>query len=167
MTLKQHKFLRIHRVRWSHIFIRFWRIWLHICTVHPPKFAHGYVYLCVVVAKCPPTYPIGPWHNLLKIKTGNFQTDFSESWLMYPLPNCPPINDNEANRWQVNIIQVMVWCSQATSHYLDQCCPRFMASYGVTRPQWIHPYCSGIYHRHSGDRPIASMPVAHIINGGR
>ena len=31
-------------------------------------------------------------------------------------------------------VQVMVWCRQATSHYLNQCWPRSMSPYGVTRP---------------------------------
>ena len=35
------------------------------------------------------------------------------------------------------LIQVMAWCHQTTSHYLSQCWPRFMSSYGVTRPQWF------------------------------
>ena len=29
------------------------------------------------------------------------------------------------------------WCCQAISHYLSQSSPRFMSSYGVTRPQWV------------------------------
>ena len=32
------------------------------------------------------------------------------------------------------LVQVMAWCRQATSHYLDQCWPRSMSPYGVTRP---------------------------------
>ena len=36
------------------------------------------------------------------------------------------------------LVQVMAWCHQATSHYLIQCWPRFMATYGVTRPQWVN-----------------------------
>ena len=35
------------------------------------------------------------------------------------------------------LVQVMAWCRQATSHYLNQCWPRFMLPYGVTRPQWV------------------------------
>ena len=31
----------------------------------------------------------------------------------------------------------MDWCRQATSHYLNQCSPRSMSPYGVTRPQWV------------------------------
>ena len=36
------------------------------------------------------------------------------------------------------LVQVMVWCRQATSHYLSQCWPRSMAPNGVTRPQWVN-----------------------------
>ena len=35
-------------------------------------------------------------------------------------------------------VQVMDWCRQATSHYLNQCWPRSPMPYGVTRPQWVH-----------------------------
>ena len=31
----------------------------------------------------------------------------------------------------------MAWCRQATSHYLNQCWPRSLPPYGVTRPQWV------------------------------
>ena len=36
------------------------------------------------------------------------------------------------------LVQVMAWCHQAASHYLSQCWLRFMAPYGVTRPQWVN-----------------------------
>ena len=35
------------------------------------------------------------------------------------------------------LVQVMAWCRQATSHYLSQCWPRSLSSYGVNRPQWV------------------------------
>ena len=31
----------------------------------------------------------------------------------------------------------MAWCCQASSHYLNQCWPRSLLPYGVTRPQWV------------------------------
>ena len=37
------------------------------------------------------------------------------------------------------LVQVMAWCRQATSHYLNQCWPRSKSPYGVTRPQWVNP----------------------------
>ena len=35
------------------------------------------------------------------------------------------------------LFQVMAWCCQASSHYLNQCWPRSLSPYGVTRPQWV------------------------------
>ena len=42
------------------------------------------------------------------------------------------------------LVQVMVWCCQATSHYLSQCWPRSMSPYGVTRPQWVNDFSFGM-----------------------
>ena len=39
---------------------------------------------------------------------------------------------------QSTLVQVMAWGCQATSHYLGQCWPRSLKSYGVTRPQWFN-----------------------------
>ena len=36
------------------------------------------------------------------------------------------------------LVQVMVWCHQATSHYLSQHWPRSMSPCSVTRPQWVN-----------------------------
>ena len=36
------------------------------------------------------------------------------------------------------LVQVMAWCRQATSHYLNQCWPRSLQPYGVTRPQCVN-----------------------------
>ena len=36
------------------------------------------------------------------------------------------------------LVQVMAWCRQATSHYLNQSWPRSLPPYGVTRPQWVN-----------------------------
>ena len=35
------------------------------------------------------------------------------------------------------LVQVMVWCRQATSHYLNQCWLRSPTPYAVTRLQWV------------------------------
>ena len=35
------------------------------------------------------------------------------------------------------LVQVMAWCRQATSHYLNQCWPRSMSPYAVIRPLWV------------------------------
>ena len=36
------------------------------------------------------------------------------------------------------LVQVMAWCRQATSHYLNQCWHRSLPPYGVTRPHWVN-----------------------------
>ena len=36
------------------------------------------------------------------------------------------------------LVQVMAWCRQATSHYLNQYWPRSLPPYVVTRPQWVN-----------------------------
>ena len=36
------------------------------------------------------------------------------------------------------LVQVMAWCRQATRHYLNQCWPRSMSPYDITRPQWVN-----------------------------
>ena len=36
------------------------------------------------------------------------------------------------------LVQVMAWCHQATSHYLNQCWHRSMLLYGITRPLWVN-----------------------------
>ena len=38
------------------------------------------------------------------------------------------------------LVQVMAWCRQATSHYLNQCWLRCLPPYGVTRPQWVQSF---------------------------
>ena len=39
---------------------------------------------------------------------------------------------------QSTLVQVLAWCRQATSHYLNQCWPRSVSPHGVTRPQWVN-----------------------------
>ena len=39
---------------------------------------------------------------------------------------------------QSTLVQVMVWCRQATSYYLSPCWPRSLSPYDVSRPQWIN-----------------------------
>ena len=38
---------------------------------------------------------------------------------------------------QSTLVQVMAWCRQATSHYLNHCWPRSPTPYVITRPQWV------------------------------
>ena len=49
------------------------------------------------------------------------------------------------------LVQVMAWCRQPTSHYLDQCCPRSLMPYGIISPWWIN-----IEKKILVDRPLQS-----------
>ena len=40
---------------------------------------------------------------------------------------------------QSRLVQVMAWCRQATSHYLNHFWPRYPTPYVVTKPQCINP----------------------------
>ena len=42
------------------------------------------------------------------------------------------------------LVQVMAWCRQATNHYLSQCWLNSLSPYGITRPQWVHPWLTYI-----------------------
>ena len=75
-------------------------------------------------------------------------------------------NDN-ALRWmpwdltddKSALVQVMAWWLQATSHYLGQCWPRSVSSYGVTRPQW-HGWKFSVSRRNSVTAiPSGTIPV--------
>ena len=54
------------------------------------------------------------------------------------------ISSDIAVRWtsldlsdnQSTLVQVMAWCRQAPSHYLNQCWPRSLPPYSITWPQW-------------------------------
>ena len=46
--------------------------------------------------------------------------------------NWPPADDKST------LVQVMAWCRQATSHYLNQGGPICLAPYCDTRPQWVN-----------------------------
>ena len=36
------------------------------------------------------------------------------------------------------LVQVMAWCLQAPSHYLNRCWPRSVSPCGITGPQWVN-----------------------------
>ena len=38
---------------------------------------------------------------------------------------------------QSTLVQVMAWCRLATRHYLNQCWPRLLSPYVVSRPRWV------------------------------
>ena len=77
------------------------------------------------------TYLIGPWEILMNIQITKFQANLSD-WWQCQIPFrwlSLDVTDNKST-----LVQVMAWCHQASSHYLNQCWP----GYGVTWPQWVN-----------------------------
>ena len=83
---------------------------------------------------------------LNSLTTRRFEQNFR--WVIFKLISVTDgwdISCKIALRWmpldltddKSTLVQVMAWCRQATSHYLNQCWPRFMSPYGVIRPQWV------------------------------
>ena len=76
------------------------------------------------------------WHALL---IGIFKSSYDNvfRWMSHNL------TDDKST-----LVQVMAWCRQATSHYLNQCWPRSSTPYGVTRPQWVKSTMGwGVHYR--------------------
>ena len=59
----------------------------------------------------------------MKFSICDFQMDFIDLWLRLLLWNCPNMNVTGLHWWSINIVQVMAWCHQATSHYLTNVDP--------------------------------------------
>ena len=57
--------------------------------------------------------------------------------------------------YKSKLVQVMAWCHQAPSHYLNQCWTRSLMQCDVTRPQWVTIF----FVWHWGNRLIVLMPV--------
>ena len=51
----------------------------------------------------------------------------SLSWIPLNLTN---------DKWA--LFQAVAWCRQATSHFMNQCWPKSMSPYGVTKPRWYN-----------------------------
>ena len=92
---------------------------------------------------CKYTWDFFRWVNSLA--PGRFQINFRQVIFMLTLVNCGwGISHEIALRWmpldltgdKSTLIQVMAWCRQATSHYLNRCWLRSISPNGITRPQW-------------------------------
>ena len=81
-------------------------------------------------------YLIDPWEIWIKFSSyfmlimiidgGGISYEIALRWL--------PLNFNDDKS---TLVQVMAWCRQATSHHLNQCWPRSLPPYGVTRQHWV------------------------------
>ena len=90
-----------------------------------------YVHPCVNhELVCMITWLIGPWEIWRQVEKCYIQTDWQ---LRHSLWNFSQVNVKRHN-W---LVQIMAWCRQATSHYLNHCWPRSMSPYSITRPQWV------------------------------
>ena len=69
----------------------------------------------------PPSNFVGRGYN----KTGN-------NALMWLLLGVTSTDDKST------LVQIMAWCRQATSHYLNQCWPSAKSPYDVTKLQWVN-----------------------------
>ena len=49
------------------------------------------------------------------------------------------------------LLQVMAWCRQAASHYLNQCWPWSLSPYCITRPRWVNTLRPRQNGRHFAD----------------
>ena len=64
------------------------------------------------------------------------QIEFMSTWFEIAL-RWMPQNIFDYSQLDSTLVPVMAWCHKATSHYLNQCWPRFVSPYGVTRLQWL------------------------------
>ena len=80
-------------------------------------------------------YLLGDFNKILRkvifkliLVTGDYEisSEIALRWTSLDL------NDDKST-----LVQVMAWCRQATRHYMNQCWPRSLPPYGVTRPQWV------------------------------
>ena len=90
---------------------------------------------------------IEEWGYINSLAPGRFQWNLRKIIfrLILVTDGCD-ISSEIALRWtsldlsddKSTLVQVMAWCCQATSHYLNQCWPRSLSPYGVTRSQWVN-----------------------------
>ena len=89
---------------------------------------------------------VGNWNIIINVLS-SVRSDFKCAIFECVL-RITPISISSANplRWMTQgptddkstLVQVMAWCPQATSHYLNQCWLGCMAPYGMSRPQWVN-----------------------------
>ena len=113
----------------SEIYI-FWFLW----SAYQSQSSISSVALTILIVSSPLTaigryWPILPWEfksMFFRLTMQNSSLDIRCEivlrWLTQNLTND-----------KSTLVQVMAWCHQATSHYLNHCWPRSMSPYGVTR----------------------------------
>ena len=69
------------------------------------------------------------WDICIKFYRSYIQANFNKWWLRYLLQNCPHVTGPTDDK--STLVQLMVWCHQATSHHLSQHLPSSMSPYGI------------------------------------
>ena len=90
-------------------------------------------------------FPFGDAYYLTHWPLGDFNKSYKIIFKLILMIDGCDILSEIALRWtslnlsddKSTLVQVMAWCRQATSHYLNQSWPRSLPPYGVTRPQWV------------------------------
>ena len=75
------------------------------------------------------------------LETGKFNllANLSDLWLRYLYCEIAHrLSSLEFTQDKSTLVQVMAWCSQATSQYLSQCWLRSMLPHKVIKPQWVN-----------------------------
>ena len=133
--------------------------------MHPNKYAHGL--FCFIGFHCGNVNSLAPGRSQCGFKNVILNLasliDIFKSSYVNVLRWMPqePTDDKST------LVQVMAWCRQATSHYLNQCLPRSLLPYGITRPHWvnivsfIHPSPTQLLHWRWSNHTIES--INHMI----
>ena len=95
-----------------------------------------------LLALCAANSPVTSEFPTQRPVTRNFDVFFDlrlnkqlskQSWgWWFETPSCSLFTEDKAT-----LVQVMAWCHQGTSDYLNQCWPRSLSPYDVTRPQLV------------------------------
>ena len=97
---------------------------------------------------CSTVHGICVWYILSSISLPMKHTnDTLATFLAHDIHRCATFTANISHIYGVwRLGHVMAWCRQAASHYLSQCLPISMSSYGVTMPQWVKVISGTVGH---------------------
>ena len=84
-----------------------------------------------------PWTKIGPWEIWMKFYICNFQMDFNDWWLRYPLWNYANINVTGLHWWLVNIGSGNGLALSGSKPLPDPMLAQ-ISPYGISRPQWVN-----------------------------
>ena len=86
-----------------------------------------YVINSLVTLRCGSNLKSTISDHMLKINFMGNSCDISLGWMPHNT-----LDDKSV------LAQVVAWCCQATSHYMNQCWPRYISKCGITRLQWVN-----------------------------